>query len=172
MKLRVIARIKKVLGTFLVLSLLFVTGFSFPREARAVTCGFGSEIAGGLCQGFLTSNPGSGDQSWTVPGDWNNSNNSVACIGSGGTGADGVTDTASGAGGGGGAYASTTNLTLSGSVTYRIGASATTTSAANGPAGARVTFFDGTSSSTASLTCDWGKMANGTTAGTAGNTAN
>lgn len=101
------------------------------------------------------------NQSWSVPADWNNANNSVTCIGAGGNGAlEG--------GGGGGSYASTTNLTLSGSITYTIGIPATTS------VGNMVneTYFNSTASSTASLSCASGKAAVTNTAGPGGTTAN
>lgn len=104
---------------------------------------------------FLTTGAGSGNQTFNVPADWNNSNNQVACIGSGSTG--GVVNSS---GGGGGAYASSTNLTLTpgGTATYAIGASATTTVATVTVGNARSTYFNGTSSSTASVSCDWGRF--------------
>lgn len=63
---------------------------------------------------FLTSGV-----SYSTPGDWNNSDNSIECIGAGGHGADGQ-DTAGGGGGGGGAYAKIVNLTIAGSISYSI----------------------------------------------------
>lgn len=123
---------------------------------------------------FLTSSPGTGNQTFSVPVDWNNSNNQVACIGSGGTGGLGGSTSVQGGGGGGGAYASTTNITLTpgGTAIYAIGASATST-AAGATAGSRETYFNGTASSTASLTCDWGRLGaiGGAGAGTGGSTA-
>src|SRR5437899_2022924 len=136
------------LAVFLIVSVLL---FFYPRpkfaEAATVT--------------ILTSGAGTGNQTWNVPSDWNNSNNTVACIGSGGNGAAG-SNSISGAGGGSGVGASTTNITLTpgGTATYSIGAAATTTGVSNAVAGARVTFFNGAASSSASLTCDWGKFAN------------
>ncbi|MDO8576017.1 MAG: hypothetical protein Q7R90_01750 [bacterium] len=56
--------------------------------------------------------------SWTVPADWNNSNNTIEVIGGGGGGG-----ACAGGGGGGGAYSkvSTLSLTPGGTVTYKIG---------------------------------------------------
>lgn len=107
---------------------------------------------------FLTGSPGTGNQTWSVPADWNNSNNQVACIGSGGGGGKDVNGAGSG---GGGAYASTTNITLTpgGTAIYAIGASATTSESTTSPAMARETYFNGTASSSASLSCSWGKKA-------------
>src|SRR3972149_2432129 len=63
--------------------------------------------------------------SWTVPANWNSTNNSIEVIGAGGNGSAGGTSAGtSGAGGGGGAYAKTLNLSLtpSSSVAIQIGA--------------------------------------------------
>jgi hypothetical protein len=66
--------------------------------------------------------------SWTVPGDWNNSNNTIYLLGGGGGGARGrntsSTNRAAGAGGGGGGFTSATNLVLTpgGTVDYVVGA--------------------------------------------------
>jgi hypothetical protein len=90
---------------------------------------------------FLTS----GSQ-WTVPGDWNSSNNSIEVIGGGGSG--GSTSggyTPGGSGGGGGGYAKITNLALTpGShVQYGIGAGGRWTAvSASGNAGGN-TWFNG-----------------------------
>ncbi len=74
--------------------------------------------------------------SWTVPGNWNSSSNSVEVIGGGGA------TTINGAGtggGGGGAYSKVSNLSLSGTVTYSVGAAG-----AVGTAGGD-TYFNGAS---------------------------
>ncbi len=120
---------------------------------------------------IFVSGAGAGVEPYVTPTDWNSSNNQVACIGSGGNGGTGAS--AAGAGGGGsGAYASTTNLTISGVVKFSVGASATTTQSSSTPAAAVETFFNGTASSTSSVTCDWGKLPLTTTGGVAGATAN
>jgi hypothetical protein len=62
--------------------------------------------------------------SWTVPADWNNSNNSIEVIGGGGGGNNGASGSSAG-GGGGGAYSKITNVSLSGSVAYVIGSGGT-----------------------------------------------
>src|SRR5262249_34384471 len=62
--------------------------------------------------------------SWTVPSDWNNTTNTIQCIGGGGGGVDGsVAVGGAGGSGGGGAYASISNLTLipGATVEYRVG---------------------------------------------------
>lgn len=102
---------------------------------------------------FLTSG-----SSWTVPVDWNNSNNSVECIASG---ADGVQVSGTAAGqigpaGGGGAYAkrSNINLTISSTINFKVG----NTSNVN-------TYFNGTSM----INCSVGAVgANGVTGGSSG----
>lgn len=82
---------------------------------------------------FLTSGT-----SWTVPSNWNSSNNSVEVIGAGGGGSS--VSSGAGYGGGGGAYAKVTNVSLTpgASVTYQVGAA--------GAVGAKGgdTYFNGT----------------------------
>ena len=70
--------------------------------------------------------------SWTVPSDWNPTNNKIECIGGGGGGGaswwdSGTISLKSGVGGGGGAYAVTTNFDPGGATTipYIIGAGGT-----------------------------------------------
>jgi YD repeat-containing protein len=131
--------------------------------------------SGGTTVTFLTTSPGSGNQTWTVPSDWNSSNNTIECVGSGGKGASGDANNGSGgAGGGGGAYAKITNVTLtpSGTATFAVGASATTTSESPSATKARETYFNGSASSTASISCSWGRAGNATsTAGIGGPTS-
>jgi hypothetical protein len=61
--------------------------------------------------------------SWTVPSDWNSSNNTIETIGGGGGGGAASNGKISSAGGGG-AYSKITNLSLtaSNSVTLQVGA--------------------------------------------------
>jgi len=61
--------------------------------------------------------------SWTVPADWNDSDNTIEVIGGGGGGRGRAGDWSTPLGGGGGAYSKITNLvlTLGGSVTYQVG---------------------------------------------------
>jgi hypothetical protein len=70
---------------------------------------------------FLTTTSAS-NQTWTVPSDWNSSNNTVEVIASGGGGATGNGNP--GSGGGGGGYSKQTNIKLTpgGSATYRLSA--------------------------------------------------
>ena len=58
----------------------------------------------------LNSGPGTGNQTWTVPGGWNDAANTIECIGAGGDGGPGKNNDNGGGGGGGGAYAAITNL--------------------------------------------------------------
>lgn len=77
--------------------------------------------------------------SWTVPSDWNNASNEVHCIGGGGGGGGGRYTSSSahagGGGGGGGGYAKKSNLTLSGTVNYSVGAGGTFGATAGGTGG-------------------------------------
>ncbi len=139
------------------------TTYTYDALNRELTEGTGGSGATVI---FLTVNPGKGNQTWNVPSNWNSSNNTIQCVGSGGEGAAGVADGgAGGAAGGGGAYAKITNLSLTpgGNITYAIGADATTTSVTTAVGQARETYFNGTASSTASLSCSWGRAGNGTT---------
>jgi hypothetical protein len=64
---------------------------------------------------------------WTVPADWNNSNNTIYMIGAGGGGGNSIAsgnNRAAGGGGGGGGYTVLTNQTLTSTVPYTIGTSA------------------------------------------------
>ncbi len=58
---------------------------------------------------------------WTVPPDWNSSNNTIECVGGGSGGLSG--SSSGGGGGGGGAYAEITNVSLtpSGQIPYAVG---------------------------------------------------
>jgi hypothetical protein len=78
-------------------------------------------IAGGYCREFITA---TGAGTFTVPSNWNSSNNTIEVIGGGGGGfGNGVTGTQA-AGGGGGAYAIKNNLALTrgASITVGVGA--------------------------------------------------
>lgn len=98
---------------------------------------------------FLTSGT-----SYSTPVDWNNSDNSIECIGAGGNGGGLVAG--GGGGGGGGAYAKIVNLTIAGSIAYSI---------AGGGSQADTTF------NSTSLVCDAGNNGSSGTAGTGGTTA-
>lgn len=117
-----------------------------------------------FAQTFLVGGPGTGNQTWNVPADWNSTNNQIACVGSGGIGGFQV------GGGGGGAWASTTNVSLTpgGTATYAIGASATTSTNSAAVGMVRETYFNGTASSSASLSCSYGKFPASTAGGVGG----
>ncbi len=91
--------------------------------------------------------------SWTVPSDWNDVTNKIECIGAGGAGQQptnsGSNPNFSGAGGGGGAYAITNTLSLT------RGNGVSLSVAAGGSQA--YTYFNGTSGTSASLSCDSGK---------------
>ncbi len=114
---------------------------------------------------IITADPGS-DEEYTVPVDWNDSNNTVEVIAggsNGGTGA-GHGSAVSAGGGGGGAYSLGNNLTLSGTADYRV-------AAGNGGDG----WFDGTSIGAATVSAEGGSAATGTgnvTGGVGGAAAN
>jgi hypothetical protein len=85
--------------------------------------------------------------SWTVPKDWNSSNNTIEAVGAGGAGNYNT------GGGGGGAYAKITNLSLTAgnSITYQAGS-------------AKDSYFNGSSCAAASICA---KAASGITGGSA-----
>lgn len=117
------------------LALILITALCAPTSAHAAVVT------------FLTSGT-----SYSTPVDWNNSDNSIECIGAGGNGG---TNNFGGGGGGGGAYAKITNLTIAGSIAYSI---------ASGGSQADTTF------NSTSLVCDAGNNGSGTTGGTGGTT--
>src|SRR5271165_6390732 len=123
---------KKSLAT--ILTIVLTVGnvvFSFPELAYAVNlCGAGSSISfiatmSGQCRGYITA---TGASTFTVPTNWNSSNNKIEVI-SGGAGGDGLTLP-----GGGGGYSKITNVSLTAgtSVGYSVGAGG-----AGGPSGTR-----------------------------------
>lgn len=85
--------------------------------------------------------------SFTTPANWNNANNEIHLFAGGGGGAGSYFTTpngSGGAGGGGGGYTKATNVTLSGSISYAIGAGGTAGGAGgNGGAGGSTTFNSG-----------------------------
>jgi hypothetical protein len=86
-------------------------------------------------QQFIILSSGS---SWVVPADFTPTKNTIECYGGGGGGGGGLTngtDAAGGAGGGGGACAVITNRSLSGTVSYSIGAAGTGGAATTGNGG-------------------------------------
>lgn len=111
---------------------------------------------------ILDQNPGTLNQTWVVPSDFS-SIVKVECVGSGGDGGTNATVTAPSQGGTGGAYASTTNIALSAgmNVSYTIGASATSTTNFGMW---NETYLNSSASSTASLSCRFGRKGGGASA--------
>jgi hypothetical protein len=85
---------------------------------------------------FLTSPTGS-NQTYNRPIDWNNSSNSIDCIGGGAGGGAGQAGTQQSTGGGGGGYSEINNLSLGSTATYQLGNGGTggQTSGASGGTG-------------------------------------
>lgn len=93
-----------------------ITASTFPSGSIAFSNFYNTRVvSAGTKVIFLLSGT-----SWTVPDDWNNSDNTIECIGGGISGQAG---SASAYGGGGGSYAASTNVSLTpgASVTYAIG---------------------------------------------------
>jgi hypothetical protein len=80
--------------------------------------------------------------SFTVPANWNNLDNEIHLFGGGGGGATGRASGSGGGGGGGGGYTKLINQTLSGTVSYTIGA-ASAFSTGDGLAGGTTTWNAG-----------------------------
>ena len=76
---------------------------------------------------FLTA----GSTTWTVPSDWNNSNNTIDLIGAGG-GGHSSTGAAGAGGGGGGAFARLTNFALTPGATVYVSVPGITSADTNG----------------------------------------
>jgi len=108
---------------------IFATGngalYHFTQYNTYAAESGGSSPTGNPVIIYLTT---TGDGTWTVPTDWNNSNNSIECIGGGGNGGAGG-GAADNGGGGGGAYAKVTNLTLTpgASINVHVGPAADAT---------------------------------------------
>jgi len=102
---RIRTHIRAICIIALALALVFAYTNVFPSPAHASVvighCDFGTHTSTGKCRGYLTASPGS-LLTWTVPADWNNSNNTIEAIGGGGGGAWGDVNW-SGPGGGAGA---------------------------------------------------------------------
>lgn len=125
---------------------------------------------------FLVGTSGS-DQTDSVPADWNNSNNFIDCIASGGSGAAASATRCTATGGSAGAWSrkTTVSLTPGGSATYRLSAGGTvvtaTTTTTAGVAGADC-WYGGTPLAGSSVGAKGGLGGNaGTGAGTASGVA-
>lgn len=81
------------------------------------SCGFGTDVGGGECRGYITSG-----STWNVPSDWNDASNTIEAIGAGGDGAISTGSANAGGGGGGGEYrrAADVNLPEGGTVDINI----------------------------------------------------
>lgn len=103
---------------------------------------------------------------WTVPNNWNQTNNSIKIIGAGGSGGNGVANTSSGGGGGSGAYSETLNAALvpGTTATIQIGVGS------GGSTSANDTWLKSQSGTTVCLAQPGGN-ASGITGGIAANTA-
>ncbi|MBU6462902.1 MAG: RHS repeat protein [Bradyrhizobium sp.] len=119
-----------------------------PRRRRSVAQALGlalllsaaSTTASTAAQIIITTST-----NWTVPGDWNNANNTIEVIGGGGGGGGAVGDqTGGGTGGGGGEYRGATNVTLTPGASIPVvigsGGNGGTTAPSNGSAGTATTF--------------------------------
>jgi hypothetical protein len=89
---------------------------------------------------------------WSVPSDFNSSDNTIECIGAGGVGGGNGRD-----GSGGGAYAKKANLSLTpgASIAIQVGVSGSWTNSATIPA-ARNTFFNGATMATSTVGAEGG----------------
>lgn len=107
------------------IQILAVLAAFIPLTANATTCGFGSDIGGGKCRGYITA---TGSGTFNVPSDWNSSNNTIEVIGGGGAGGGNGDD-----GGGGGGYSELVNasLTPSATVGVSVGAGGVTANPSN-----------------------------------------
>lgn len=138
-----------------------------PNQARkhSIYATYVSTTTIYIKQVILLSNPCVA-QTWSVPSDFNVNDNLVEIIGAGGDG-DSTNAAAHGAGGGAGAFASTTNMNITGSVSYMLGMHSTTTAGSN----CNETFFNGTASTSATVSAAFGRPGSGSTAGAGGTTA-
>jgi hypothetical protein len=123
---------------------LLLLSLVFPfAQTHAITCGFGSDIGGGVCRGYLTT---TGAGTFTVPSDWNSANNTIETIGGGGSGGINTRN-----GGGGGGYSKISNLPLTpgASIDYSVGVGGTgeTSDGVNG----QDTWFNGASLAASSV---------------------
>ena len=123
---------------------IFVFALICGTGSAFAACWAGSDIGGGQCRDFLTSGT-----SWSVPNDWNDSNNRIETIGGGG---ESGSELDGGGAGGGGGYSSTENINLpeGTSVTYAIGSGGVAGTPGNSTNGGN-TYFCNSTSNCASL---------------------
>jgi len=109
----------KAVGLGVLISSVILATQPFPINiAHAITCGAAgfTDIGGGVCRGFITT---TGSGSFTIPGDWTDTNK-IEVIGGGGGESSNLAYPS--AGGGGGAYAYVEDVIgLSGSISYSVG---------------------------------------------------
>lgn len=112
----------------------------------------------------LTASPGS-LQSWTIPNDWNNSNNEIEVLSGGGGGGGNC-----GGGGGGGSYERILNQFLTGTPQYQIGigGQGSSSSASTGQSGGQ-TWFNGATIGASSVATNGGSAGGVGKSGTGGN---
>lgn len=103
---------------------------------------------------------------WTVPSDWNSSNNTIEVIGGGGGGSPSAGGN-DGAGAGGGAYSKISNLTLTpgGTAAFQVGGGGAASTTGGD------TWFNGATLAASSVGAKAGTGASGITAGTGGASA-
>src|ERR1035437_656430 len=111
-----------------------------------------------MTQIFLTSGT-----TWTVPTDWNNSNNSIECLGGGGGGSS-QNNGASSSGASGGGYGKVSNITLtpSSTVNYAVGVGGTAGNAGLGGGNGGDTYFNAASYAAATVAGQHGLGSQGT----------
>ncbi len=128
--------IRKVLKPVLILTLIFswllsgwpavsIPSFGiFPpkiNDVQAAICNSPFSPVGSTCVAFLTTT--GSNQTFTSPSNWNNSNNTVECMGGGAAGGSAAGNHSTG--GGGGAYSKITNFSFASpgttTATYRVG---------------------------------------------------
>lgn len=105
----------------------------YERELWRLPTPFWPDLPDGLiyeCVTYTTLTTTGGGTNYTVPADWNSSNNTIHAIGAGGSGGaarGGSGNPRNAAGGGGGAYAAQTNVTLTpaASIPYVVGTAGT-----------------------------------------------
>ncbi len=112
-----------------------------------------------------------GAGTWTVPADWNSSNNKIEVLGAGAGGASFNFTSAGSVGGGGGAYSNITNLALTpgATVNYAIGTGGAGETSSKAAQGGGDTWFNATVYASASVAAKGGSaVSSGNTGGAGG----
>lgn len=118
-----------------------------------------------LTQTFFTGTSAS-TQTTSTPSDWNNSNNTIEVVSHAGTAAAGTAGPLGGGGGSSGGYAKSSNVTLSGTITYNLDV------AGGGTTDTDATWFNGANLAASSVGIRGGSNASTTTGGTGAVTTN